>query len=224
MAEKMREKRVPRPAFDGNDIPDLLAYIRSAGAGTERVYAAPGSPRRGEELFREKRCVECHAVRGHGGTVGPDLGLKLKGSLMRIAGALWNHGPRMWAKMAERGIDVPSLTTEEMSDLISYLYFFQFIDPPGDVARGAAVFKEKRCGTCHGSVRAGKPVAPPLAEVLEKLRTPLDVTTEMWNHAEKMEAKMTEENVPWPILKGSETADLMAYLLSMRGKPQGGAR
>jgi len=224
MAEKMREKRVPRPAFDGNDIPDLLAYIRSAGAGTERVYAAPGSPRRGEELFREKRCVECHAVRGHGGTVGPDLGLKLKGSLMRIAGALWNHGPRMWATMAERGIAIPSLSTEEMSDLISYLYFFQFIDPPGEVVRGSAVFKEKRCGTCHGATRAGKPVAPPMAEALEKLRTPLDVTTEMWNHAGKMEAKMAEENVAWPVLKGGEMADLMTYLLSIRGSPQGGAR
>lgn len=224
MAEKMREKHVPRPTFEGNDIPDLLAYIRSAGAGTERVYAAPGSPRRGEELFRDKRCVQCHAVRGHGGTVGPDLGLKLKGSLMRIAGAMWNHGPRMWATMAERGIEVPSLTTEEMSDLISYLYFFQFIDPPGDVGRGASVFKEKRCGTCHGASRAGKPVAPPLVEVLDKLRTPLDVIAEMWNHAGKMEAKMAEENVAWPVLKGGEMADLMTYLLSMRRSSQGGAR
>jgi cytochrome c2 len=107
MAERMQERRVPRPTFEGNDIPDLLAYIRSAGGGTERVYVSPGSPKRGEELFGEKRCVECHSVRGHGGKVGPDLGLTVKGSLMRIAGTMWNHGPKMWAKMAERGIEVP---------------------------------------------------------------------------------------------------------------------
>lgn len=216
MAKKMQEKRVPRPTFEGNDIPDLLAYIRSVGGGTERVYAPPGSPKRGEELFTEKRCVECHSVRGHGGKVGPDLGVKLKGSLMRITGSMWNKGPRMWAKMAERGIEVPSLSPQEMSDLISYLYFFQFIDPPGDAGRGWAVYKEKQCRTCHAATGAGEPVAPSLAEVMEKLQTPLEIITGMWNHAEKMEEKAVEENVAWPIFKGGEMADLIAYLLSVR--------
>jgi len=226
MAEKMQEKRVPRPTFEGNDIPDLLAFIRSAGEGTERVYIPPGNPKRGEELFTEKRCVECHSVRGHGGKVGPDLGIKLKGSLMRIAGTLWNHGPRMWAKMAERGIQVPSLSEVEMADLISYLYFFQFIDPPGDAGRGQAVYREKRCGTCHALRGVGEKVGPDLATV-EKLDTPLAVITEMWNHASKMEEKMTEENVAWPVLKGGEMADLIAHLLSVRGGaalPAGGAK
>lgn len=216
MAEKMRGRQVPRPTFEGNDIPDLLAYIRSAGDSTARVYAPPGNPKRGEELFTEKRCVECHSLRGHGGNVGPDLGIRLKGSLMRIAGAMWNHGPKMWAKMAERGIDVPSLSEGEMSDLISYLYFFQFVDAPGDARRGWAVYKEKRCGACHVSAGAGKPMAPSLAEVAQKLQTPLDVVTEMWNHAGK-EEKTLEGNVAWPILKGGEMADLIAYILSVRG-------
>ncbi|MEK7281624.1 MAG: c-type cytochrome, partial [Chloroflexota bacterium] len=128
---------------------------------------------------------------------------------------MWNKGPRMWAKMAEQGIQVPSLSEAEMSDLISYLYFFQFIDPPGDAKRGWAVYKEKQCGTCHAATGAGEPVAPSLAEVMEKLQSPLEVITEMWNHAGKMEEKMLEENVAWPILKGGEMADLIAYLLSV---------
>ena len=219
MAETMQQRRVPRPTFEGSDIPDLLAYIRSTGEGTGRVYVQPGSPKRGEALFTRKRCVECHSVRGHGGKVGPDLGVQLKGSLMRIAGAMWNHGPKMWATMADRGIAVPALSPAEMSDLISYLYFFQFIDRPGDAARGKLVYAEKRCGACHASAEAGKEVAPPLAEVVDKLRTPLDVVTEMWNHAGKMEEKMAEQNVVWPILRGGETADLMAYLLTLREGP-----
>ena len=215
MAEKMQEMGVPRPTFEGRDIPDLLAYLRSAGGGTERVYAPPGSARRGQALFTEKRCAECHSVRGHGGKVGPDLGLKLRGSLMGIAGAMWNHGPHMWAKMAERGIGVPSFTESEMSDVISFLYFFQFIDPPGDAGRGLAVYREKRCGTCHGSV------APPLVAVVGNLPGPLDIITAMWNHAGKMEMKMAEVNIAWPVLRGGEMADLVAYLLSLRaGKPQ----
>ena len=216
MARAMEQQKVTRATFGGTDIPDLLAYIRSAGAGTERVYAPPGNPKRGEALFTRKRCAECHAVRGHGGTLGPDLATEIKGSLMQIAGAMWNHGPRMWAKMAERGIEVPALDTQEMSDLIGYLYFLQFIDPPGDARRGAAVYREKRCGRCHGAVDT-KLVAPALARVVENLKTPLAVITAMWNHAGQMTETTVEENVAWPILKGGEMADLMAYLL-------GGAR
>jgi cytochrome c2 len=134
---------------------------------------------------------------------------------MTIAGSMWNHGPKMWAKMAERGIAVPSLTTEEMSDLTSYLYFLQFVDSPGVAARGQVVYQEKRCGKCHTLSGIGGTVGPDLTAA-EKLKTPLEVVTEMWNHASTMEQKMLEESVEWPVFKGGEMADLMAYLLSIR--------
>jgi cytochrome c2 len=218
MAATMRAMGVPRPTFEGNDIPDLLAYIRDVGGGIERVYAPPGSPQRGEALYRKKRCVECHSIRGHGAKVGPDLGITVKGSLMRIAGSLWNHGPEMWAAMAKRGIEVPSLDTKDMSDLVSYLYFFQFIDPPADVKSGRAVYTEKQCGTCHGTPGIVEAVAPDLSKV-EELGTPIDVITQMWNHASSMEEMMQEQDVAWPVLKGGEMADLIAYLFSVRGGP-----
>jgi len=216
MAAAMERLKVSRPTFQGTDIADLLAYIRSAGGGTERVYIPPGKPKDGEALFTKKHCVECHSVRGHGGKVGPDLGLTLKGSLMRIAGSMWNHGPQMWAKMAERGIEVPVLGTQEMSDLISYLYFLQFIDPPGDARRGLVVYKEKRCGTCHALRGVGEKVGPDLATV-KNLDTSLEVITGMWNHAATMEEVMVGANVAWPVLQGGEMADLIAYLLQARG-------
>jgi mono/diheme cytochrome c family protein len=215
MAGLMEALRVARPTFEKNDIPDLLAYIRSAGGGVERVYVQPGNPQRGEKLFSEKRCIQCHSIDGRGSRVGPNLQATLKGSLMTIAGAMWNHGPKMWAKMAERGIAVPSLTTEEMSDLTSYLYFLQFVDSPGVAARGRVVYQEKRCGNCHTLPGIGGTVGPDLTAA-EKLKTPLEVVTEMWNHASTMEQKMLEESVEWPVFKGGEMADLMAYLLSIR--------
>ena len=218
MAEAMRNRNIPRPTLQGTDIADLLAYIRSASGGTERVYVEPGKPKSGEALFTKKRCGECHSIGGHGGTVGPDLTTTttLKGSLMRTAGSMWNHGPKMWAKMAERAIEVPALSTEEMSDLISYLYFFQFIDRPGDARRGLVVYKEKRCGTCHAIRGVGEKVGPDLATG-EKLDTSLEVITGMWNHAATMEEAMLGANVAWPVLKGGEMADLIAYLLQARG-------
>jgi cytochrome c2 len=218
MAAMMRVKGVPRPTFQGNDIPDLLAYLRSTGDATEWIYSTPGRPRRGEKLFTEKRCVECHSIHGHGGKTGPDLGTELKGSLMRIAGTMWNHGPGMWAKMTERGMNIPSLSTEEMSDLIGYLYFLQFIDPPGDSARGLALYREKQCATCHSPDPAAKVVGPPIDQVVEGLRTPVELVTAMWNHAGKMTAIMLEENLSWPTLKRGEIVDLVAYLLHDRSR------
>jgi hypothetical protein len=38
----------------------------------------------------------------------------------------------------------------------------------------------------------------------------------MWNHAGQMTEMMVEENVAWPVLKGGEMADLIAYLLRVQ--------
>jgi len=215
MAGIMEALEIPRPTFERNDIADLLAYIRTAGGSIERLYVQPGNPRRGEKLFSEKRCAQCHSVDDRGGRAAPNLRMSVKGSLLRIAGVMWNQAPKMWKGMAERGIKVPSLTTEEMSDLVSYLYFLQFVDAPGNAARGQVVYREKRCGACHALQGTGGALGADLAKV-EKLQTALEVVAEMWNHASTMEQKMLEQSVEWPVFKGGEMADLIAYLLSLR--------
>jgi hypothetical protein len=134
---------------------------------------------------------------------------------MTIAGAMWNHGPKMWADMARRGVPLSSLTAEEMSDIIGYLYFLQFIDPPGVAERGRMVFQEKRCGKCHLSPAKGVAQGPDFAKS-DKLKTQLEVVTEMWNHASTMEEKMLKESLEWPVFRGGEMADLVAYLISLR--------
>ncbi len=215
MAGLMEALKVPRPTFGKNDIADLLAYIRSAGGGVERIYAKPGSPRRGQQLFTEKKCIECHSVGMRGGQGRVNLRPRVKGSLMSIAGSMWNHGPKMWADMDRRAIPRVTLTPEEMSDINSYLYFLQFVDAPGVAARGKKVFQEKRCTGCHASPAGGAALAEDLAKT-EKLKTQLEVVTEMWNHASTMERKMVEESVEWPVFRSGEMADLIAYLLSLR--------
>ncbi len=216
MASVMQGLGIARPTFDKNNIPDLFAYIRSLSRSTDRIYAEPGSPRNGAKLFTAKRCVECHSVEPKGDPKRANLRARLiTGSLMTIAGAMWNHGPQMWSDMSRRGIPMVSLTTVEMSDIISYLYFLQFIDPPGSAQRGRIVFQEKRCANCHASAVKGVQQGPDFAKS-EKLKTQLEVVTEMWNHASTMEAKMFKESVEWPVFRGGEMADLIAYLITLR--------
>lgn len=216
MATVMEAMAIPRPGFEKNNIADLFAYIRSFGRSVERVYAQPGSPRNGEKLFIAKRCVECHSVTPQGDPTRANLRARLiKGSLMNIAGAMWNHGPKMWADMSRRGITMSSLTAEEMSDIIGYLYFLQFIDPPGVAERGRLVFQEKRCSQCHSAQAKGAAQGPIFA-TSEKLKTQLEVVTEMWNHASTMEETMLKQSLEWPVFRGGEMADLVAYLVSLR--------
>ena len=217
MAGVMEALGISRPTFEKNNIPDLFAYIRSFGRSVERIYAQPGSPRNGEKLFVQKRCIECHSVTPQGDPTRANLRARLiKGSLMTIAGAMWNHGPKMWADMARRGIAPSSLSAEEMSDIIGYLYFLQFIDPAGVAERGRVVFQEKRCAKCHLAPEKGAAQGADFAKS-DKLKTQLEVVTEMWNHASTMEEKMLKESVEWPVFRGGEMADLVAYLISLRG-------
>ena len=49
-----------------------MQYLAELG---EKMSAAPGDPRRGEQLFfsNETKCSVCHDVNGRGGQIGPDL-------------------------------------------------------------------------------------------------------------------------------------------------------
>jgi hypothetical protein len=78
------------------------------------------------------------------------------------------------------------------------------------------VFQEKRCGKCHVAPEKGVAQGPDFAKS-DKLKTQLEVVTEMWNHASTMEEKMLKESLEWPVFRGGEMADLMAYLISLRG-------
>jgi cytochrome c len=122
----------------------------------------------------------------------------------------------MWATMAARGVAMPAFKPEEMADLVSFLYFFQFIDRPGDPRRGETAWREKRCGGCH--VASGEGVAPPPAAIADKHRAPLELITAMWNHSGQMQRRMAEANIPWPVFKRGEMADVIAFLLSPRAQ------
>lgn len=198
---------------------DLLAYLQTGTGGSrvERVYYEPGSPRRGAELFASKRCLDCHAIGGQGGRVGPDLsarGREFMEPIASIAGLMWNHSHRMSAEFRKQGIPRVQFSGQEMADIISYLYFVNYATVYAAPARGEALFSDK-CARCH-TIGEGKRVGPDLATV-PKLDDPTAIITTMWNHAGGMENQLRKLGIVWPQFGPGEVGDLSAFLLVKRG-------
>ncbi len=224
MTEAMRAAGIARPTFTGNELADIIAYVTSAAraSGGDTQQVVPGTPARGAQLFEQKKCSTCHAVGGQGGKVGPDLGKAGHHvSLTQLAARMWNHGPRMAAKMKERSIDVPTLTGQDFADLLAYLYVSRYFDETGSVSRGRELAQAKGCLSCHtingkgGSGGGGDFAKSTL------VRTPAGLVAGMWNHAVYMEARAEKRRVAWPTVNGKELADLAAYLGSLQRRGAG---
>lgn len=218
MASAMQGVGLKWPKFTGREMGDLVAYLQAGNGGSseERVYFEPGSPRRGRQLFSDKRCLACHAIAGKGGRGGPDLGTRpreLVGSVASIAGLMWNHSQGMTAEFRRRGIPRVTFSGQEMADIIGYLYFVNYANVRGTPARGAQIFVDK-CSTCH-SIGSGKGIGPDLGGV-PRLDDPIAIIAAMWNHSAKMEEELRKRGLPWPRLESGEAADLTAFLLSRR--------
>jgi mono/diheme cytochrome c family protein len=212
MAERMKALDVARPKFTDREITHLFAYVRQAAPSTGRRYLAPGNPAAGRSVFEQKRCGTCHAVRGHGPKIGPDLGeIPLHEGLSEIVGRMWNHGPEMWKEMRSHGVEMPEFTDQELSDLIAYLHFVQYFDPPGNPSEGRVLFAAKGCITCHSAAGEGGTIAPDLSQS-QAVSSPIEWASRMWNHAPAMEQLLKERELPWPRFAPGEMRDLVAYL------------
>jgi mono/diheme cytochrome c family protein len=222
MAETMKSKGIERPTFQGNELGDLIAYVVAAGrdTGGESAQVIPGTPERGEKLFREKHCATCHAVGGKGGHVGPDLARGHRMSLTQFAARMWNHGPAMWTKMNERSIEVPGLTGQDMADLVAYLYVSHYFDPAGNASRGRTVLETKGCLNCHSVNGKGGKAAGDFAKS-DLVGSPASLVAGMWNHSLFMEWAAEKKAVAWPVLSGAQLDDISAYLGSLaRSRPR----
>ena len=219
MAETMKTKGIARPTFQGKEMVDLIAYVVSAAkvdVGGDTAQVVPGTPERGQKIFTEKRCVVCHRVAGKGGTVGPELGRRGHHvSLTQFAALMWNHGPAMWAKMRERGIQVPRLTGQEMADVVAYLYVSHYFDQPAlGRVQGQQLVQTRGCLTCHSVRGKGGKVGADFA-TSKVVGTPAGVVAAMWNHSRFMESQAQKQDIAWPVLTGQELGDIATYLSSI---------
>ncbi len=209
MEREMRRKGLPPVEFKGNEMVDIIAYIRSLSSRMDRVYLSPGDPQSGKKLFTQKGCLQCHLPQGE-----LDLSKKkdFPRTLAQFAGMMWNHSHKMWKVMEERGIERPTVSPQEMADLVAYLFSTQYFDEPGNPEEGKKVFIRKQCNLCH----AKGTLAPNLTTLKGQI-SPILMAQTMWNHGPEMLEKMRKAKVPWRKVDGKEMADLMEYL--NRGMP-----
>jgi mono/diheme cytochrome c family protein len=218
MTAVMRDRGIAPAAFQGSELIDLIAYLKSAVPKATRVelFVLPGSANNGRLLFADKRCVVCHPLVPRGDAEGPDL---VEGaahrSLTEFASAMWNKAPRMLQAMEARKITPPTLQPAEIADLVAYLYSVRYFRQSGDPRRGVLLAVNKGCLDCHALFgERGKPASDLTRS--KHVEAPAGVLAALWNHALVDDPRPLRDRRPWPTFRGDEMADLIAYLRTLR--------
>jgi len=211
MADHLAASGTRPPRLEAWEAADLLAFLFWAGSRTPR-----GSPEVGRELFTSRQCVLCHRVGEVGGVLAPPLD-RAWVSAIDLAAALWNHAPAMSDEMRARRIPRPSLTRQDIDDLVAFLGTADPLPPVepvhalgGNAERGRALFRERGCVRCHRAGGQGGAVGPDLTSVAP--RDPVSFAAAMWNKATTMVGAMEGAGMTVPRFSGAEMADLVAYL------------
>jgi cytochrome c2 len=120
--------------------------------------------------------------------------------------------------MRERQVPAVKFEKNEMADIISYLYFINYFDKPGDPARGITLFARKGCAQCHAVTPGTKSLGPNLSTAAG-VGSPIEIIAAMWNHAQAMEPAMRAKGVPWPKFEPGEMTDVIEFIYMVRERP-----
>jgi mono/diheme cytochrome c family protein len=85
-----------------------------------------------------------------------------------------------------------------------------------DSNRGARLFGDLSCATCHNVNGRGGNTAPDLGRLSDRSFTPAALAATMWNHAPAMWSAMSARGVHAGDVTEQAAADLFAYFYSMR--------
>ena len=191
-----------------------LALLLAPLVGAAEPGPLEGNPFRGRALLSDKLCSRCHSVWGHGGMIGPDLPAAVAGRRsLDLVGAFWNHTPRMIEANIGRGYRWPTLDRGEMGDLLSYLYYLQLFDAPGDAARGATSYTRLGCANCHRLGGEGGSLAGSL-DRFSAYPSAVMLAQAMWNAGPVMQQAQVATGTAIPRFTRAEMADIQAYIRS----------
>jgi len=226
MWEQMKKQSVAVPALTEGEMADLFSYLYIV-----QYTDMEGSAYRGRQIFESKKCVQCHAVRGEGGKIGPDF-TSMEGIDTPIvwAQAMWNHGPAMEEAMRQMDVAWPKFDKGEMNDLLAYVREIapaprrEFDLLPADPARGRRLFWDKQCISCHSLQGQGGKAAHDLATRGQEPPSLAEFAAQMWNHSPGMWRSAESQGIQRPTFSERQMADLIAMLHTLRYfEPDGSA-
>jgi mono/diheme cytochrome c family protein len=189
----------------------ILLIVLLVTLSAQQIHL-PQNPLKGQVIFEEKGCIECHAIGGYGGTEGPDLSQELYfGSVLELASIIWNHTPQMNRKFRQVRMDRPQFSEGEMLDLFGFLYYLRYLGEPGSVAKGKRLLGTKGCSGCHRVGGDGGTVGPAFEEI-QHYASPLYIVQAMWNHGPEMQQQMKKSQLKYPTLTGQDVNDITVYI------------
>jgi len=199
MQEAFAERKYKWSQLTPQELTDILVYLQNLPETRNLAtnFAFPPSAN-GQTLFESKGCIKCH-------TGKMALENKLKNATMtEIAADMWNHAPNM-IKPA------PTLSQEEMRQVVSYIWARQYFQASGSAERGKRVFTSQGCAGCHNDPSSGAP-KPTKGKEAQPDITMISV---LWEHGPRMLERMTERKQAWPRFTAQQMTDLIAYLNSL---------
>ena len=223
------------------DFPQLQAQHAQAACRTCHIneVRVKGADRynRGLDMVEKAGCFGCHKIAGYEQQrkVGPDL-RHIASKVSKDWAYRWVEDPRAYRPTTwmPKFFNLSNSSSEsdqarnkvEIAGIVSYLFDKSEAHPPtmsrapsGDAARGKQLVSEKGCLGCHrigekATTRGtfGRDFGPALDRVGDK------VTAEwLFDWVRDPKRYFPETNMPDLRLTDSEAADVVAYLMSLRG-------
>ncbi len=188
----------------------IILLLFASGLSAQQL---PKNPLAGREVFEKEGCLNCHAVNGSGGTIGPDFGKQVfPGNAYDLLSKMWNHSQKMLLEMARTKTERPHFTGRDFRQLGDFLYFIRYLGQPGNASAGRRLFVSKGCVECHS---VGRPKRGKIAlDSMKIYVSPVRLAQAMWNHSILMHNRGVSKGVKLPTFSDNQFADLTAYIRS----------
>lgn len=217
MWQEMESKHIPYPTLSYAETAQLATYLYMSS------YADDGGDvKRGERLFQQRKCNECHDLGpASGKDAPPRLTISDAEDPLSWTQALWNHSPSMQARLQGKGLSWPKFQASDVRDLFSYVRDVRNRggDPPfevkGDPDRGWMLFQEKRCISCHAVPSGADGLGPRFGPGHQLPPTFSEFGAALLNHLPSMESAMQAQQVSFPQFENHDVADLAVFLYSL---------